>query len=368
MGDVYRGAFMVSGIANDALRADKAPPEQAADWFRDNYSKIQYNYNRTIDAEPYLEAQYQTISTLGAGFFFDVMANQTVGPNNLPRIVFGTRGKGRASLHITYCTLETVYVDTQVTCHSQGGRLGQSVCGVSAIRRKPNPPTPPNMTILTPPDDLRSLAFNIARSSRDVTQQLVGGRSGTSSISEFYMQNPITAFWSARNSLTDLGTTVPIDVFQERWSLLFNTLFDATSNDAAIVGGDFNFAQADRTLNATSALTFALPPTYALDVAWVVVYFLSVFVVFVAAILAMILHWTSRAPGAIFGYVSSLMRDSVYFTGVPGNSAEPPAEKTRRLARMEVMIGDVKGGEEVGKIAVVPVSGGHRIRKRRWYE
>jgi hypothetical protein len=90
---------------------------------------------------------------------------------------------------------------------------------------------------------------------------------------------------------------------------------------------------------------------------------------FLAAVFTLVIHSQCRAP-AILGFVSCLIRDSIYFEGrgEHGNSAGNGSDKSRRLGAMKVMIADVGiANERAGKIAFVPVGIGMRVEKGKWY-
>jgi hypothetical protein len=125
----------------------------------------------------------------------------------------------------------------------------------------------------------------------------------------------------------------------------------------------------DSVVNTTSRTTFPLPAVYAINTPWMILYFVSVAIMFFAAVFSLIMHQRCQAP-PILGFVSSLVRDSKFFddSQTQGNSTENVTKKTKRLAKMKVMIADVKSGEEVGRIAFVPDDRWGRVKKRRWYE
>jgi hypothetical protein len=113
---------------------------------------------------------------------------------------------------------------------------------------------------------------------------------------------------------------------------------------------------------------------YALNLPWVILYFISVAIMFAAAVFALVMHSRCNAP-PILGFISSLLRDSTFFedvqTGGKGNahdnSFEDGPTKTKRLIAPKVRVADVRGEDDVGKIAFAPVKEGFRVRKGRLY-
>jgi hypothetical protein len=194
--------------------------------------------------------------------------------------------------------------------------------------------------------------------------------SGASSIVEWYIKDPLTALNNpAKIAYANLGE-LDIRIFEQRLALLWNTVWKIGFQHESIMGGNLTHARSyDSLLNITSSTTFPLPAVYALNIPWIILYFVSVAIMFFAAVFSLVMHHRCHAP-SILGYVSSLIRDSKYFDDgeIQGNSAEDGTGKTKRLGSLQVMIADTKTNEDVGKIAFVPANTESRIRKRRWYE
>jgi hypothetical protein len=88
---------------------------------------------------------------------------------------------------------------------------------------------------------------------------------------------------------------------------------------------------------------------YAIDHAWLTLYFVSVGVMFLAA------HYLIRFAPTLLGYVSSLILGSSYFEDVYKNSLGNGTQKTKRLGSMRVMVAGVRnGGERASRIAYAP--------------
>ncbi|ORY04463.1 hypothetical protein BCR34DRAFT_572675 [Clohesyomyces aquaticus] len=289
------------------------------------------------------------------------------------------RGLGYA-LSLTKCSPRTVYVDANVICVSRG-ISGKMICGVVALRESPNPPAASNMTIFDYP-------LAVGHGSDSFGYFLINSVSfgQASSTAEYYMMDPLTALTGSRNGnsrwtdpqryeTVDLSS-LHIEVFEQRFSLLANTLWKISVLRQTVVGGNMSSLGDDQDLpaemflrNTTSRVTFPLPSTFKISKAWLAVYFVAAFVMLIAATFALLMHAFCRAP-AILGYVSSLIRDSTFFDdfGMYKNSMEDGVEKTKRLGELRVMIADVGSGTDgVGKIAFAPVGAGERVRKRRMY-
>jgi hypothetical protein len=247
--------------------------------------------------------------------------------------------------------------------------VGKANCGVASIRE----------TLTSAVDTAPNHDDTIDIQYMDAFMDMLDGSqsgSGASSIVEWYLQDPLTAL----NNPASFGYTnlaeLDVGVFEKRLSLLWNTLWKMSYQYASIMGGnmtrekpDDGFEHEERVLNTTSTTVFPLPAVYAINMPWITVYFISVAVMFLAAVFSLVMRHGCHAPG-LLGYVSTSIRDSVYFHNedVQGNSAEGGTSKTRRLGKMKVIIADVQSGGDVGRIAFAPVEAGQRVKKGRWYE
>lgn len=282
----------------------------------------------------------------------------------------------------TRCSVSTSYVDAEVKCATKS--LGKAECGVERIRRQLKPPTPigsslldtcsylPNGTAVYR-SGLHQVGLNDAFMHLLNLAQTGGGAPG---IVEQYLHDPMTAF----SGLTkDYGHIDKIDVkiVERRISLLYNTLWKASWMHPAAVSGNLSLLRAsniydDRStlfLKSTSLTTYPLPPVYAINVPWMILYFISVGVMFAAAVASLVFHAQCRAP-TILGFASSLLRDSKYFEDpmYHMNSTEDGSEKSKRLENVRVMVADVRGGDVVGKVALAPAGLSRRVCVKRWYE
>jgi hypothetical protein len=290
-----------------------------------------------------------------------------------PPLIFGSTADpvgldNTAFISITQCSTRSVYVDAQVFCKSTGN-MGKANCGVSSIRETLT------AAVDTAPNHDDTIDYQYMDAFMDILDDAQSG-SGASSIVEWYLQDPLTAL----NNPASFGYTnlaaLDVKVFEKRLSLLWNTLWKISYQYASIMGGnmtrelpDGDFEHAETVLNTTSSTVFPLPPVYEVNVSWMIVYFISVAVMFLAAVFSLVMRHGCHAPG-LLGYVSTSIKDSVYFQDeqVQGNSAEHGASKTRRLRKMKVMVADVQSGNDVGRIAFAPAEAGQRVKRGRWYE
>jgi hypothetical protein len=205
----------------------------------------------------------------------------------------------------------------------------------------------------------------------DVLYDTDGFDGGSSSMVQWFLNDPLSAIEvdTGLNMTAELGD-LDIKIVEKRLSLLYNTLWKTSWTFRSATGGSmFHSPNPNRTQSATSEITFPLPRVYALNIQWIAVYFISVGVMFGAAVASLVLHARCSAP-PILGFVSSLVRDSVFFSheGLRGNSTEQAAQTAKRLGGVTVMVADVQADGQVGRMAFAPVHQQYRIRKERWYE
>jgi hypothetical protein len=227
----------------------------------------------------------------------------------------------------------------------------------------------------TAPNHDDTIEYQYMDAFMDILDDAQSG-SGASSIVEWYLQDPLTAL----NNPASFGYTnlaeLDVGVFEKRLGLLWNTLWKISYQYESIMGGnmrrelpDDGFEHGEAVLNTTSSTVFPLPAVYAINMPWMTVYFISVAVMSLAAVFSLVMRRGCHVLG-LLGYVSTSIRDSVYFQDedVQGNSAEGETSRTRRLGKMKVMVADVQSGGDVGRIAFVPFEAGRRVKRGRWYE
>lgn len=138
--------------------------------------------------------------------------------------------------------------------------------------------------------------------------------------------------------------------FSLRFSQIFNTIWIASQWPL-----DIKYRR-PRTLPIT-ALKFANAtvtekyPVYQTNFACVGLLLTVSSMLLLCALGSLVLELSISAPD-IFGFVSSLTRDSDYFEPIPGGSVLSGPERARRLKDVRVQIADVRSAEKVGHIAL----------------
>lgn len=327
----------------------------------------------------------------GPGAFRDnvialIHANMSSGPDR--EIVFVTRDEPTQEfVQLTRCTHRATYVDANVTCIMRGA-LGRANCGADAVRETPNRPAEPSLFALGLPF-MQYFTHWVRQPFFDVLNILNGVNNYAPTIAELYISNPLTAQYD--NSTSKYDTRIgdlDIKTFEQRFSLLWNTYWKLAWSAKSLNGGDLKAPYFDplkakdidkgpriETIqNASSTTVFPLPSVYAIDRAWLSIYFIACGVMFFAAVFSFVMRTLCRAP-IILGYVSSLIRDSTYFEDSSRykNSTEDGLEKSKRLGALRVIVADVGSGRGVtGRIAFAPVGRGQdrirRVEKGRLYD
>jgi hypothetical protein len=318
---------------------------------KDNYHQLTNIYNKTLDEAPYEDALVNLLPW-ASGFFMDTIGNVT--PQAWPDIAFVSRGTD--NYYATQCKVTTRYVAVNVTCiQDSKTSTAHAACAASRIRELPAPQSAisPNVTAFS----VVPYGYNIAHDFATILSKTQ--HSMTSTQTELFIADPPNAFFGAAAKIApvELGN-VPIDLFQRRFGLLFNTFWKATVTPSLIVGGPLNATLLGDVAftNITASFTQKEDSLYALNVPWLIVFFLSNVVMFTAAILAVIVKFQCQTPD-LLGYVSSLTRDSEFFKwqgGGGGGSMLDGAERARILKGDRIRLFDVSRGGEIGRIALVP--------------
>lgn len=325
-----------------------------------HYSLLQLNYNSSLisQGESSSVKYHRPLASLfrESSFFLDT---------TMPSYMWGTKPPARSAqrkilfaswgnttIDITTCAVGVHYVNVNVSCEISGLKGGKNQCGVKRMQQMAQPPISINFTALENLSVLASLPT------------ILFGGGLRSTMTEMYLANP-EFIYRTNDSAVQLSQ-VPIEVFQDRFGLLMNTLFLSARFAMALVGRQ-ELAPAQN-INITIPTVKQMEKVYVIDWAWITVFMLGNLVLLVAAIAAVVYKIRCRSPD-IFGYASSLARDSTYFPGedTTGSTMDGPA-KTRQMKRLIVRVGDVKIGEDVGKIAFAPKTASGPIKRQRLYE
>jgi hypothetical protein len=316
---------------------------------KDNYHQLTNLYNESLDKASY-ENAIEDLLPWTSGFFMDTIGNVT--PKVWPTVAFVSRGAN--DYYATRCKVTTRYVEVNVTClQDLNVSTAHASCAASRIREAPAPQST-NVTGFTAVPHGYNIAHDFATILSKTQHPM------TSTQTELFVVDPPNAFLGAAAKIAPVEVgSVPIDLFERRFGLLFNTFWKSTITPSLVVGGPINATQLNPKVafvNTTASFSQRNASLYALNVPWLIVFFLSNVVMFAAAVAAVILRLQCQTPD-LLGYVSSLTRDSEFFKwqgGAGGGSVLDGAERARILKKDRVRLVDVGRGEEVGRIALVP--------------
>ena len=172
---------------------------------------------------------------------------------------------------------------------------------------------------------------------------------GQSTTQEHWLRDPPTAsqkfagLMFSVDNMVSLGDEVPIDVFQHRLATLMNTLWRSSVLPAVTLGGDIIpeiysgcvpgpfIVGCDSMANFTASLQYWKDAVYTLNIPWIVIFCIADFILFIAAVVGLLFKLLCRGP-AVLGAVSSLTRDSPYFSqSIQNGTAASASAKTRDL-------------------------------------
>lgn len=360
IGHTIRG-IPESTVGNISLQVETAyhtlsctPWFNGTEWLVENPSRLRlYQWKNNT-----LSRNVTTTSELGGNIIVDILTPTTTPiawPTTMPSdakieksvLVFGSKHYS-TSLNMTLCEASASFVETDVKCvrTSQGGSLS---CAAARVRQSPGLPAS-NWTALNGgggayiPNVLDMIPDTLSSSH-------VGEPSGL----ELYLRDPPTSF-KDNYDLQNFGE-LPMDVFQARLALVFNTFYHASLNQTNFFGADgvglYDVASYMETQygNATGTWTELTPSKYEVQPVWLILYLVATAVLAICAVATIYLSALIRAPD-LFGGVSSLTRNSTYVTGIPdGGSALSGTERARLLQDVWVRIQDVKPDDEMGRIA-----------------
>ncbi|KAF4905625.1 hypothetical protein CGCF415_v008222 [Colletotrichum fructicola] len=340
------------------------------DWFSTNYKSFTIKYNATLDHPPYSEALWDFFSADPSPWMrrvtLDLDYNTTYGPGTQDKsnttIFVGAQNDGGSCM--TSCAIRTVYVNAKVFCECRGS-AAQSQCRVDRIRQLPEPPLSPSETIFSPQHVHRTVPGSLLSWFPAAESKI--SSSDLKNFYEVYLSNPVSTFLTSNSEKYLPLSSIPMEVFADRFGLLLNTFLDSNVDPDAIVGAVPRVNSI--LLNTTSAVTIPLAATYALNTIWTVIYFISTTVMLIAAVARLVFHYHTTAP-QILGFVGSLAKTSPHFAvgEAGGNSTESGEAVSKRLGDAKVMVLDEKPDEAVGRIAFGPMGMGGRVQRGRWYD
>jgi hypothetical protein len=319
----------------------------------------------------------------GAGFSLDTtmpyIANRTDdfltplsnGPAFPPRdIRIISLGDSAVAFITCYATYH--YVESSVLCSHFVG-AGLPSCAVESMRDI----RPLNVAeTLTPIDQLVPVGVNLLTG---LPFSGIHVHPDTSTPTEYFLADPPSALSHTLIDAVNL-TVVPNDILADRFTLVFNTYWHATINTPLIVGRSFDLANLGGAYtpwfnpwaNTTASLLAYNPPMYSVNKPWLALMIISTAITFVMGIIGLVIKYRTQVPD-IFGYVSSLTRDSPYLAtpSMTHGSLLTGAQRARCLKEERVRFLHVDPEQDMGRITLgleqnaEGKGGGRRKRKSR---
>ncbi|KAF6807275.1 hypothetical protein CPLU01_15817 [Colletotrichum plurivorum] len=167
---------------------------------------------------------------------------------------------------------------------------------------------------------------------------------------------------------------IPLADFERRFQQVLNTFWYAATSQIFSNGNFSSFFNAPYALQTPAEVIEDLGLHYVCHWVWFGLALAIVFLLEGLAITNAVLRFRTRIPD-IFGYVSSLTIGNKYCEGrdLEQSSALDGLERARALGHVQFQLADVKGGEDVGRIAFVPRGsqdeiGMSRVMFHRYYD
>ncbi|KAJ4404723.1 hypothetical protein N0V91_005671 [Didymella pomorum] len=261
--------------------------------------------------------------------------------------------------NLTTCAINTTHVDAEVECvRSIADR--EVSCSATRARHSSNFP------ITTREAKFDSNVTGVA--SNNLMSAIPGILPAMHAMSltplEAWLADPMTGGVEDAKTggmgITDQYTSLPPSVFDARLTVIFNTILRASYRTDIVLGKDgtdpanYTFdaeaAYPDRFSNTTGQWLMFSHPVYRVHFGWLVLYLLSIAVLFVCAVATIVLRMRLRAPD-ILDSVSAFARDSQYVRVPPGGSTLDGIQMARALGSKRIRIRDIRPDDEVGQIA-----------------
>jgi hypothetical protein len=273
------------------------------------------------------------------------------------RVIFGSLGDEPDGddltpiVTIATCNLTTTHVETQYTCEGLS-------CAPTAVResrtRHDYPAASQQLEWLTGPSTVSEVFCSMFINATGMSHP------GTTSPIEQYIANPDVPFRDdqlrTRLVVADVGEAL----FAIRFAQLLNTYWTVGIAPYAITGrlltpselSDENISSsAAYSTSSTTAQFQTTEVVLICSTPWLIVLVVSSLSMFVAGVATTMLNLLRRGPDILDSFTSSL-RNNPFVQIDTGPSTEDGPDKARRLANLEVMLGDVRSDEESGYIAV----------------
>ncbi|KAJ5734071.1 hypothetical protein N7493_002857 [Penicillium malachiteum] len=238
------------------------------------------------------------------------------------------------------------YFYSEVGCVVTGDQVTDRDCSVKAMKTSRSS-TPPEFNWIT--IDNIGLQWNSLLSGQNF------------SLSEAYIrypQSPLDA------QLSDTSTASPsIEDLRVRLSQLLNTIFFSTTDPTGSLQGE----PSDPVYTSAARVSYNPGSIYSVNFVWLGIFLVATIIMAAAAVVTLILTLLSLNPD-VLGYVSTFIWSSPSLDLPQSGTFIPADRKTRSIRPLEIRLGDLRGEEEIGELAVGSIFDTTQVRPGRLYQ
>ena len=289
---------------------------------------------------------------------------------------------------VSNCTVETVYVEAEITCHTH------DTCAVSRVRRSLLAHPPAAYTQLGPLIGYKNTPWESALAERLDEMGTIDGNDdfngddevaetdtyGAALVSQYYITDPQNIMGRSTNEPSEVSS----ETFALRLSQILNAYWAIMNGKNAIPGRfdesanltstnvSWYYQDETRSLDDESAdnvltLAKAWPATgsrrsnvevFKAHFGWVVALIVSSTVLIIASLVPFCLRtFLSHGPDVLMNFSSLATRDNPY-VALPGTGTYlDAADRSRLLKDVRIRFGDVEEGGEIGRLAIGRLDG-----------
>lgn len=245
--------------------------------------------------------------------------------------------------NVTYCRISTAYVDAGVEC-SRASDNGALDCAVNKMRHSSGLPIEGNLTAL-------DINLNV-RVLNEMPYTLASQHPFEPSFLEQYLKDPPTAFQISYDMDKAWYEDLPLNVFENRLSMVLNTFLRSSLNITINFGNDGASLENRGSVwaNATGKWSIYTTKVYQVDKTWIALFLAAALILTICAIINVILRSMIRVPDFL-GSLSALTRDTPFIQAPASGSAMDGDDRSRLLRDKWVIIQDVQPNNETGRLA-----------------
>ncbi|KAJ6015863.1 hypothetical protein N7540_010454 [Penicillium herquei] len=237
------------------------------------------------------------------------------------------------------------YFYSEIECVVTGDQVSDRDCSVKAMKTSRSS-TPPEFNWIT-----------IENIGTQWNSLLSGQNFSLSEAYIRYPQSPLDA------QLSDTSTASPsIEELRVRLSQLLNTIFFSTTDPTGSLQGE----PSDPLYTSATRVSYNPGSIYNVNFVWLGIFLVATIVMAAAAVVTIVLTLLSLNPD-VLGYVSTFIWSSPSLDLPQSGTFIPADRKTRSIRPLEIRLGDLRGEEEIGELAVGSIFHTSQARPGRLY-